>query len=376
MWALQALQREGHQADLLTAASPQLEPMNETYGTSVDPASVRIRHAPRWWLLGPANDGAAMRGARFSGFCQRLAPEYDLLVSTYNLCDFGRPAIHFVADLSWDPQMYAAHDAAQGRGTRLVHRPTPLRWGYLWTARRLQRRSGRDLFGGEDAIVANSRWTADVIGERYGAQCEVVYPPVPDSFPDVPWDQREHGFVCLGRVSHEKRIERMIKILRGVRSRGHEVHFHILGPIGDDPYGRYIRQLAEREPWVVPEGQCVGERKERLLTSHRFAIHGRDAEPFGIAVGEQVKAGCIPFVPNSGGQTEIVNDPSLCYDDADDAVAKIDAVLSSEQKQSQLRDTLRHGADRFSAERFMDEFLEAVDRFAAKQRVGQPVLAG
>ena len=81
-----------------------------------------------------------------------------------------------------------------------------------------------------------------------------------------------------------------------------------------------------------------------------------------------VKAGCIPFVPDSGGQVEIVDEPSLCWRDADDAVAKIDAVLRDEARQRQLAEKLAGHAQRFSAERFMREFRDLVEGFAARSK--------
>jgi glycosyltransferase involved in cell wall biosynthesis len=129
-----------------------------------------------------------------------------------------------------------------------------------------------------------------------------------------------------------------------------------------------IRRLVnQHRDWVIPEGRKVGSEKTRLLHRHRYGISACGVEAFGIAVAEQVKAGCIPFVPDSGGQTEIVGDPALCYADPDDAVAKIDAVLRDEAKQHALREHLRRQAEQFSAERFMQEFRGVVERFQQQQ---------
>jgi len=371
MWALQALADEGA-LDMLTAGEPNLAEMNAAYGTVVDPQRVRIRQAPRVRGAVPGsgrvNDGAAFRGARFQRFCRHVADEYDVLISAYNLCDFGKPAIHFIADFCWDAELRARYDAVPTDGARLIHRETPLRKAYLALARQLREPSGRDLFAGEDMIVANSKWTAGILKDKYGVDCEVVYPPVAGEFPDVPWDQREHGFVCLGRVAHEKRIENVIEIVRRVRQLGHAVNLHLIGPIGRDPYGRMIRSLIEKHrEWVIPEGRRVGPEKMWLLSQHRYAISACRVEAFGIAVAEQVKAGCIPFVPDSGGQTEITDHPALQYEDPEDAVQKIDAVLRDEAKQHALREHLRRQAEQFSAERFMQEFRGVVERFQEQQ---------
>ena len=65
-----------------------------------------------------------------------------------------------------------------------------------------------------------------------------------------------------------------------------------------------------------------------------------------------VNAGCIVFVPNGGGQLEIVDDAALVYNDDADAVDKIEAMLKSEAEQKRVRCRLAQNAARFSPEIF------------------------
>jgi hypothetical protein len=76
-----------------------------------------------------------------------------------------------------------------------------------------------------------------------------------------------------------------------------------------------------------------------------------------------VKAGCIVFVPSEGGQTEIVNHPSLVYNDLDDAVEKIDVMLRNPGFQASLRDHLSKQGQRFSADQFKNGLKKAVEDF-------------
>ncbi len=71
-----------------------------------------------------------------------------------------------------------------------------------------------------------------------------------------------------------------------------------------------------------------------------------------LAPAETVKGGCITFVPNSGGQTEIVNHPALTFSNDEDAVSKICTVLSSAALQENLRAHLAGRARKFSVENF------------------------
>src|SRR5207253_3104803 len=142
-------------------------------------------------------------------------------------------------------------------------------------------------------VIANSRWSAKLMQERFGVESRLIYPPVLGDFPEVPFEQRESGFVCLGRVVPEKRVDLAIEILKRVRHARHpEVHLHIVGRIDDSRYGKEIRRLcALNRDWVFMVGTLIGQDKRRLIAQHRFGIHAREREPFGIAVAELVKAG-------------------------------------------------------------------------------------
>jgi glycosyltransferase involved in cell wall biosynthesis len=155
----------------------------------------------------------------------------------------------------------------------------------------------------------------------------------------------------------------VIEVLRRVRQRGNDVHLHILGG-GDTAYVESLRDLqAKNRDWVFLEGWVGGAEKARMVTGHRFGISGRKNEPFGIAVAEMVKAGCIVFVPNGGGQVEIVDHPSLVFDDEDEAVDKICSVLEDTSLRPDLRAHLAQGMDKFSVEAFQEGVRQTVKEF-------------
>jgi glycosyltransferase involved in cell wall biosynthesis len=193
----------------------------------------------------------------------------------------------------------------------------------------------------------------------------LLYPPVIGEFPEVPFEERETGFVCLGRMVPEKRVEVAIEIVNRVRCSGHpEVHLHLVGAIDHSAYGRGLRRLCARyNDWVFSEGTLIGESKKRLLAGHRYGIHAREKEPFGIAVAELVKAGCIAFVPNDGGQVEIVNHPALTYTSVEEAAKKILTVLDSTELQHSLRLHLSTAGRQFSVEAFQNGLMEATAAF-------------
>jgi glycosyltransferase involved in cell wall biosynthesis len=194
-------------------------------------------------------------------------------------------------------------------------------------------------------------------------------------FPKISTEEKEFGFVCIGRISSEKRIERIIHILSQIRDRGHRIHLHIIGDLNWTVYGKKIQKLCRNNrDWISAEGSCYGEKKQRILTGHDYGIHACQGEAFGIAVAEMVKAGCIVFVPNEGGQAEMVNHPSLVYSSVEDAVKKIDTVLCQSGLQASLRNHLSKQGQRFSADHFKKGLRRAVEEFLRKMNSKDGVL--
>jgi glycosyltransferase involved in cell wall biosynthesis len=351
MWLIEALKSE-YDVTVATTGGWNLAELNAYYGTEVKEDEVKVRIAPVPW---PARNlsVAALRGACLQRFARKIAGEYDLRISAYNPTDWGLPAIHFIADFSWHRELRERLDPPT---PGFIYRDSVFRRAYLRLAAAYGRPTGRDLLR-DDVVIANSRWTADLMRTALGVECAaVIYPAVWPEFPDVAWEKKEQAFVMIGRIAPEKRVEQAIAILEAVRQRGHAVRLYLCGQIGDDLYGRRIAQLCrERADWIVAEGRVIGARKTQILSHCRFGIQMRSAEPFGISVAEMVKAGAIVFAPNDGGQAEILDHPSLLFADVNEAVGKIDAVLTQSSLQSALRKHLSRCASLFTVKTFMRE---------------------
>ena len=64
------------------------------------------------------------------------------------------------------------------------------------------------------------------------------------------------------------------------------------------------------------------------MAQHRYGIHTMENEHFGIGVAEMVRAGCIPFVHDSGGPVEIVGGRSeLRFRDAPEGAAAMAVAM-------------------------------------------------
>lgn len=344
-WTVHAL-KDDHDVVVITADEQLSFPeVNAFFGTDIHPGDVavavapmprRVRETPRLRLLAKHY---------LSRYCKQVASRFDLLISTASEMDLG------------------------GRGIQYVHFPLVLsrppgvvHAAYQAFAHRLSGHSRRRMI--QNWTLTNSRWTADRTREAYGIDAAVVYPPVTDDLPAVPWEQREDGFVCLGRISPEKNLEGVIRILREVHRSHPDVHLHIVGEAHHSAYRERIGPVFARErEWVFVEGRLPKAEMLRLVAAHRYAIHGMREEHFGIGIAEMAKAGCLVFIPRGGGQQEIVQADDLVYDSEEDAVMKIVRVLGDTSRQTSLRSGLLARAQAFSADRFMTDMRGVVAAF-------------
>jgi len=356
MWLIEALKQD-FDLTLVTTGGWDLEALNDHYGTQVSRVDCRLRVAPVPFLA-HSFSAAALRSSCYQRFARRIAGEYAVRISAYNLTDWGMPAIHFIADFSWDKTLRERlHPPSPG----LIYRDTILRKAYLLLASAFETPSGRDVLR-EDLVIANSRWSAALLKQDFGvANTPVIYPSVGSLFPDVPWGEKEMAFAMIGRIVPEKQIECAIAILNAVRQHGHDIRLHLCGHNNHDLYGRHISTLCtQHASWIIQEGSVSGKRKADILARCQFGIQTCTTEAFGISVAEMVRAGAIVFAPNNGGQTEIINSPDLLFSDADDAVRKICSVLTSTETQTAQRAHLANCVDVFSADRFITSAHELV----------------
>jgi glycosyltransferase involved in cell wall biosynthesis len=166
-----------------------------------------------------------------------------------------------------------------------------------------------------------------------------------------------------------KRLEEMIEILSYVRTSAPELHLHIIGSQDNEPEGReYYERLMglvrQNDSWISLHENLPRKELMRLVSGQRYGIHTHQEEHFGIAVAEMLKAGCIPFVPNGGGQTEIVGgDERLIYRTEEEAVEKIIPVITNPGEQISIRSYLDSRRELFSTEKFMNQIREIVGQF-------------
>ena len=345
-WALEALKHE-YDVTVLAWRDVDIEAGNYWFGTRLKPGEFRVETplVPVRWL-GDLIDRvdpdpfSVQRWSLMMRVVRRIAPRFDVVVTTNGEADFGVPAIQYVHF------PYIANGARNLKDHPLVKRPWQIISGFTFAGAKANR------------TLVNSDWTASEYQSRYGTCTYTLYPPVPGDFEHVPWAEREEGFVCVGRYNGDKRLELIIQILAAVRRRRPRVHLHLVGaPMPEEPggveyYQRLCRLAEENSDWIFMEEGLSRDGLRDLLVRHRYGIHAKVEEHFGIGVAELVRAGCITFTHRSGGQVEIIDNDRLLFEDKPDAVERILAVLEKSELQGELQDHMARQARLYSAEQF------------------------
>ncbi len=259
--------------------------------------------------------------------------------------------------------------AGRGRWMQYVHYPVQSSRRYRFAERFAQFLLGHRLRNGRShRSLANSHWTREVCVQVGIRDVAVVYPPVvvPDPAVLLPWDERAPDLVCMGRLVRSKRIEVMLEVARRLHDAGTIQRFHVVGPEEDAAYAASLRDQVAAvggEDWVVMHGALPRTDVGRLLGSVRYGIHAQVDEHFGMAPAEMLRAGCIPFVHDSGGQVEIVaREPALRFTNVEDAAQKVQAVASDPAMAERLRRLLEGQGEWFSEDRFADEIRGELKR--------------
>lgn len=310
-------------------------------GIRLDPARVRFVTAPPFDRFPAFLRGLILlRYAFVLRAARHIAGRYDLVIGTYGevplrvrkLIQSTHIPLFFHDEESL---AYLGFDAARSRlryGLRIL---------YVMAARRVARWNRSDIEAAQ-LLLTNSGWTAQQFLRHYpSSKPQVIYQGAQTELdannPDfIPFERRSDNFVILGRVVAAKRLEAAIEIIDALRARGRDVGLTIVGS-GNGKYAESIASLVSERPYISWRKNLSRREVERLVVTQKWGLHCAPHEHYGLAALELLRLGCVVFVPDSGGQAEVVNDGRLRYLSVDDARSKIEAVLDSPDLQRELR---------------------------------------
>ena len=357
--------KEQYDVTLITGHPIAISELNSFYSTSLRDNEISVCVVPLPHYLGVLNRFAALRWYRVLRYSKKNSSNYDLMFSSFGLMDFGKKGIQYLLDPNFNERLLKMLNPSPRKWKRWFYKDTVFRKFYLNLADKMKNYSVEGMK--KNVTLVDSNWTGALAQSIFGLETITVYPPVLAKYPYVPWGEREDGFICMGRIVPEKQIERTIEIIGKLRLVFPKIHLHIMGKIGDRAYGNYLKALiSENKRWLFLEGDVGWEQKTELLSKHKYGIHGKENEPFGIVIAEMASAGCLVWVPNSGGQIEIVNHQLLTYANADEAVNKISRVIQDIDLQDKIRTHLSKQSKIFTVTKYQSDIRRVVIQALAK----------
>jgi len=364
VWMIEALKHD-YELHVYTIHPVDWDALNQFYGTSLSPSDFHLHVLPAFIrsILSLDPDPGSVQGL---ALLMRLAKwtknRYKAILIADNEADFGKRSIQYIHYPDW-VRLY------QKLYNKETHKRKPLSLKYLHLWKIISGMSFKQVKN--NLSLVNSNWTGKELHNFYGISGKTLYPPVPGGFINTPWNKRKNGFICIGRITHIKRLEHIIRIMRVLRARGHDLHLHMIGiRYGPSSHWQYywkiLKQIQHHSSWITLHENISRNELVKIVSSNKYGIHRQPDECFGIAVAEMVKGGCITFTHHTGGQAEIVGDEErLKYSSDAEAVRKIENVLKNSKEQAELKKYLDTRKNLFSTQRFMKETREIVGQFIA-----------
>jgi glycosyltransferase involved in cell wall biosynthesis len=267
--------------------------------------------------------------------------------------------VHSPIRYAWDEQFSYLAQARLGLG--------PMGLLYRYLLHRLRMWDARTAHS-PDLMLANSNYVRARIRRIYGRDAQVVFPPVSvDKLPLV--TEKDDYYVAASFLAPYKRTDLVIEAFNRMPSRR-------LVVVGDGQQSKALRASARSN--VTFTGYLPRQEYERTVSQARAMVFA-GCEDFGIALAEAQACGTPLIAFNRGGAQDIVRQlggcdmPTGVLFDRQNVEAVMEAVEHFESNRREIRpDSCRESALRFSADRFRQQLLEALDRTVLMHRPTSP----
>lgn len=252
-------------------------------------------------------------------------PQLDPVIK--NLYMGHRPLAMYQATRPYDVVIYLSDGSIPLLGSKhnILHMQVPFHGvkGRSWK-NRLKKRFIHN-------IIVNSNFTKQVIDAEYNLNSLVIYPPVTPISPGV----KENIILSVGRFEsslNTKHQDILIQAFRALSPQLSGWKLVLVGASSNEDWVNHLRQLAAGLPIELVTNATYGDLCRLYGVSRIYwhaAGYGIDetknpelTEHFGISTVEAISAGCIPLVVPSGGQKEIVPDPSFHWKTIEELITK------------------------------------------------------
>jgi glycosyltransferase involved in cell wall biosynthesis len=202
-----------------------------------------------------------------------------------------------------------------------------------WKYRTFTRRAVRSA----ERVICDSRFTADDVCERYGADADRVrVVPLAPAL-DVGDSPSPPGpyVLAVGDLRPKKNLDALVGAWRELRAAGLEHRLVLAGR--DFGEGPRLRELASAEPLELP-GFVSDAEVDALLRGADLFVHPGLYEGFGMIAVEAMARGCPVALARAGALPETGGDAAAYFDpnDAGSLAAAIREVVSDPSRRAQL----------------------------------------
>jgi glycosyltransferase involved in cell wall biosynthesis len=228
--------------------------------------------------------------------------------------------------------------------------------------------------GSYQGRLAISAYTATWVNRYWGTDCRVLYPPV---LLDAPPERKGRALVSLSRFTdHKQQADILRAFTRGISPHAPGWELVLVGGLSerseDVAHLADLRKAAAGFPvrFVVnaSRSEIRAELGRATIFCHAMGLGADDTtepwrvEHFGIATVEAMAAGCVPVVPDCGGQAEIVRhgESGFTCRNADEMAGRVLELIREPAGTSRMAAAARERAREFGVDRFTERFLAEV----------------
>jgi glycosyltransferase involved in cell wall biosynthesis len=363
---IKAISSMGIDVELSTVEKPDMELIQDAYGTSVSEDIKKIRTLNILQKYGPGNytftvnTHGDMLPFYHKDFTKKNAITY---------CHY--PIARYLIDCG-DPDYSAVL-----QNMCLLGMTSAVRNGYHDVVR-----SAYVKMMLNSTVLTNSEFSRKAIFKTFGVDSTILPPPVDvDIFRNacLASNVRNDSILVISRFHPTKKIENAIHLAKLLCQNEVGICMNIVGNMPSDGIGyfNYLNDLVRHyglENFVRFEINVRFDRLLDLMRRSKVYVHPLPGEPFGISTVEAMSAGIIPVVPDIGGHTEFV--PARyqfhTYGEGVQAVAAALAAPASE------RIKLSHSTQKYSATNYIEKFqqiLVKVMDISRKRLESNPVIS-
>jgi glycosyltransferase involved in cell wall biosynthesis len=212
-------------------------------------------------------------------------------------------------------------------------------------------------------VLTISEYCRKAIYNAFGIQAEILYPPVDvETLRKVALNSRhrENMILVISRIAPDKQIENAIEVAKILRERGiaKEKGMVIAGNLHhyDEQYYQQMKKMIadyDVSDYVSLQTNISFNRLVQLMQLAKVYFHPKVDEHFGISIVEAMAAGLVPIVSDVGGHTEFV--PSKYHFHSIEHAADLIGLAFEKITDSERKD-ISDSTIRFSIESYTRSF--------------------